>query len=60
MWLLADGFKELVRKWWIEHSVDRSSSHCLDETLKALKKDLRVWNKEVLVNLSFKKLEAFS
>ena len=60
MWLLSNGFKELVRKWWIEYSVTRNSSHCLDETLKALKKDLIVWNKEIFGNLSFKKSEAFS
>ncbi|RVW60025.1 hypothetical protein CK203_089517 [Vitis vinifera] len=40
MWLLSNGFKELVRKWWTEYLVIRNSSHCLDETLKALKKDL--------------------
>ncbi|KAL6315922.1 hypothetical protein AAG906_013756 [Vitis piasezkii] len=38
MWLLSNGFKELVRKWWIEYLITRSSSHCLDETLKALKR----------------------
>ena len=29
MWLLADGFKELVRKWWIKYPVVGSSSHYL-------------------------------
>ncbi|RVW86262.1 hypothetical protein CK203_043207 [Vitis vinifera] len=38
MWLLSNGFKELVRKWWIEYSVTRNSSHCLDETLRLLKR----------------------
>ena len=60
MWLLADGFKELVRKWWTKYPVFGSSSHCLAEKLKALKKDLRVSNKEVFNNVPFRKSEAFS
>lgn len=37
-----------------------TSSYCLAEKLKTLKKDLIVWNKEVFGNVSFSKLEAFS
>ena len=29
MWLLSDGFKELVREWWTGYSVAGSNSHCL-------------------------------
>ena len=60
MWLLSDGFKELVRAWWTRHSVARSKSHCLAKKLKALKRDLRIWNKEVFGNVSARKSEAFS
>ncbi|RVW17781.1 hypothetical protein CK203_071739 [Vitis vinifera] len=59
MWLLADGFKELVRKWWTEYPIAGSSSHCLVEKLKALK-NILAWNKEVFGNVPFKKSEAFS
>ncbi|RVW38516.1 putative ribonuclease H protein [Vitis vinifera] len=47
MWLLSDGFKELVKVWWTGYSVAGSNNHCLAEKLKALKRDLRRWNKEV-------------
>ena len=60
MWLLLDGFKELVRAWWTGYSVVGSTSHCLAEKLKALKRDLRRWNKEVFGNVSAKKSEALS
>ncbi|RVW31726.1 LINE-1 retrotransposable element ORF2 protein [Vitis vinifera] len=60
MWLMSDGFKELVRAWWTGYSVVGSTSHCLAEKLKALKRDLRRWNKEVFGNVSAKKSEALS
>ena len=60
MWLLSDGFKELVKVWWTGYSVAGSNNHCLAEKLKALKRDLRRWNKEVFGNVSAKKSEAFS
>ena len=37
-----------------------SNSHCLVEKLKALKRDIRRWNKEVFGNVSARKSEAFS
>ncbi|RVW98623.1 hypothetical protein CK203_032112 [Vitis vinifera] len=36
------------------------NSHCIAEKLKALKKDLKNWNKEVVGNVSFNRPEAFS
>ncbi|RVW27610.1 hypothetical protein CK203_099117 [Vitis vinifera] len=48
MWLKLDGFKDLVRSWWNGYSVEGYSSHCIAEKLKALKKDLKNWNKEVV------------
>ena len=35
-------------------------SHCLAEKVKALKKDLREWNKELFGNVSVSKSEAFA
>ena len=60
MWLLTDGFKELVRKWWTEYIVVGTDSHCLAEKLKALKKDLREWNKKVFGIVSVSKSKAFA
>ena len=60
MWLLTDGFKELVRKWWTEYIVAGTDSHCLAEKLKALKKDLREWNKKVFGIVSVSKSKAFA
>ena len=60
MWLLLDGFKELVCTWWTGYSIARSISHYLAEKLKALKGDLRRWNKEVFGNVSAKKSDALS
>ena len=60
MWLKIDGFKDLVRSWWNGYFVEDYSSHCIAEKLKALKKDLKKWNKEVVGNVSFNRAEAFS
>ncbi|RVW38638.1 LINE-1 reverse transcriptase-like [Vitis vinifera] len=60
MWLKIDGFKDLVRSWWNGYSVEGYSSHCMAEKLKALKKDLKIWNKEVVGNVSSNRAEAFT
>ena len=60
MWLKIDGFKDLVRSWWNGYSVEGYSSHCIVEKLKALKKDLKKWNNEVVGNVSFNRAEAYS
>ena len=62
VWLMLDGFrfKELVREWWTGYSVAGSNNHCLVKKLKALKRDLRRWNKEVFGNVFVRKSEALS
>ncbi|RVW83965.1 Ran-binding protein 1-like c [Vitis vinifera] len=60
MWLKIEGFKDLVKSWWNGYSVEGFSSHCIAEKLKALKKDLKKWNKEVVGNVSFNRAEALS
>ncbi|RVW47728.1 Transposon TX1 uncharacterized 149 kDa protein [Vitis vinifera] len=60
MWLKIDGFKDLVKSWWNGYSVEGYSSHCITEKFKALKKDLKKWNKEVVGNVSFNRAEALS
>ncbi|RVW36390.1 hypothetical protein CK203_083809 [Vitis vinifera] len=44
---LIEGFKDLVKSWWNGYFVEGYSSHCIAEKLKALKKDLKKWNREV-------------
>lgn len=51
MWFKHDGFKDLIRNWWTGYVVSRSSNHA--KKLKAHKKDLKVWNKEVFGNVPF-------
>ncbi|RVW43928.1 hypothetical protein CK203_072334 [Vitis vinifera] len=60
MWLKIDGFKDLVKSWWNGYSVEGYNSHCIAEKLKALKKDLKKWNKEVVGNVSFNRAETLS
>ena len=60
MWLKVDGFKELIKNWWEGYSAQGSFSHILVAKLKALKQDLKVWNKDVFGNVSTQKLTALS
>ena len=47
MWLKEKGFKDLVREWWQGLVFRGSRSYCMSEKLKALKGNLRGWNKDV-------------
>nr|CAN72765.1 hypothetical protein VITISV_037010 [Vitis vinifera] len=60
MWLKVEGFKDLVRKWWSCYNFSGSYSHILACKLKALKQDLKVWNREVFGNVSLNKNTALS
>lgn len=42
-----------VRVWWGSYDFSASSSFVLDSNLKALKRDLKVWNQEVFGDISF-------
>jgi len=55
MWLKVKGFVEKVQQWWIRYCFTGSPSFFLAQKLKALKEDLKKWNKEVFGNLAFKK-----
>ena len=46
---------ERVRKWWNGYCFLGSSSFILACRLKALKDDLKKWNKEVFGDLAFRK-----
>ena len=55
MWLKEEGFVERVRQWWNGYCFLGSPSFILARKLKALKDDLKKWNKEVFGNLAFRK-----
>ncbi|KAG6626350.1 hypothetical protein CIPAW_15G041600 [Carya illinoinensis] len=46
MWLKADDFEEKVRQWWASYQIQGTPSFIFAGKLKALKKDLKLWNKQ--------------
>ena len=55
MWLRAEGFLERVKHWWEGYSFLCSPSFVLAQKSKALKEDLKKWNKEEFRDLAFRK-----
>ena len=41
MWLKVEGFKDLIKNWWLGHRFNASSNFILASKLKALKMDLK-------------------
>ena len=60
MWLREKGFKDLVKRWWTSYTFSGSFSHIFACKLKAMKQDLKTWNKEVIGNVSSNKEAALS
>lgn len=46
MWLEILGFKDLLKKWWIEIVVEGSTSFIFAQKLKLLKDRIVKWKKE--------------
>ncbi|XP_042940888.1 uncharacterized protein LOC122275743 isoform X2 [Carya illinoinensis] len=44
MWLKTEGFVERVRQWWVSYHFQGTPSFILAGKLKALKRDLKLWN----------------
>ena len=55
MWLKEEGFKDLLRNWWVGFQFRGSFSFKLSEKLKALKACLQIWNREVFGNMNARK-----
>ena len=55
MWLKAEGFKERVQRWWESSIFQGTPSYIVACKLKALKIDLKKWNKEVFGNVGVRK-----
>ena len=45
MWLKDPDFMNKVREWWSSYSFRGMPSYVLSQKLKALKEDLKLWNK---------------
>lgn len=56
MWLKYKGFAENVNQWWLSYSFIGSHSFALTCKLKALKVNLKKWNKEVFGNVKKQKM----
>jgi hypothetical protein len=55
MWLKEEGFVERVQGWWSGYLFTGSPSFVLANKLKALKADLKLWNREVVGDIRFRK-----
>ena len=55
MWLKVDGFQEKIQGWWSSYSFSGPPSLVLARKLKALKEDLKIWNREVFGDVGVKK-----
>ena len=58
VWHTKAGFMDIVKEWWRNYDINGNEIWILKEKLKRLKKDLKVWNKEVFghVNISKEKI----
>ncbi|XP_035541166.1 uncharacterized protein LOC118344500 isoform X2 [Juglans regia] len=55
MWLEVEGFVDKIRSWWLSYHFEGTPSFVLASKLKALKVDLKKWNKEVFGNVEQQK-----
>ena len=46
MWLKAEGFSNLIKKWWEEVEVEGFASFVLARKLKFVKEELKIWKKK--------------
>ena len=60
MWLKVEGFVERVQQWWNGYCFVGCPSFILAKKLKALKFDLKRWNREELGDLAFREKSLLS
>jgi hypothetical protein len=51
MWLKEEGFVEKVRGWWTSYQFQGTPSFILAKKLRALKGDIKTWNRTVFGNI---------
>jgi hypothetical protein len=56
-WLKIEGFMDRVKAWWSSYLFTGSPSFVLASKLKALKYDLKFWNKHVFGDVNLKQLQ---
>ena len=55
MWLKVEGFRNRVKAWWDSYQFEETPSFTLEKKPKALKMDLKSWNKLEFGNISVTK-----
>ena len=55
MWLKEDGFVDKVQNWWSGYEFFRTPSFVLACKLKALKEDLKKWNRDTFGDIYYRK-----
>jgi exonuclease III len=55
MWLKSEGFLAKVKGWWESYTFQGSPSFVVASKLKALKRDLKIWNDEEFGNIDGRK-----
>ena len=55
MWLKVEGFTDMVDIWWRGYQFEGSLSYVMACKLKALKEDLKQWNKDVFGDVNLRK-----
>uniref|UniRef100_A0A2N9IC54 Reverse transcriptase domain-containing protein n=1 Tax=Fagus sylvatica TaxID=28930 RepID=A0A2N9IC54_FAGSY len=55
MWLKSEGFLAKVKGWWESYTFQGSPSFVVASKLKALKRDLKIWNEEEFGNIDGRK-----
>jgi hypothetical protein len=60
MWLKTEGFVDRVKDWWSSYPFRGTPSFVLASKLKALKEDLKLWNKHVFGDVNLKQLQLSS
>ncbi|RVW68170.1 hypothetical protein CK203_065366 [Vitis vinifera] len=60
MCLEEEGFKDLVKNWWVSFNFNGAFSFVLDAKSRTLKAVLKTWNKEVFGFIEARKGEALS
>lgn len=58
MWLKNKSFNDLKRDWWWSLRFQGTSSFVVAKKLKALKLNLKRWNREVFGNVEVQKMQA--
>ena len=55
MWLKEEGLVDRVHRWWSDYEFFGTPSFVLASKLKALKEDLKIWNKDTFGDVHYRK-----